>query len=241
LPADCQKVYNFKDAGSAASFFVFGGSIQNLQISSSRIVGLPVRNSKLLWQKKYMDDAFEAGNVDLEHPQVGSGDPLAGEPFNQLDPRFIQKEAVAGILTMAIVGTASILALVIYFFFRGNDWPFYAILGAGVLGIVLIAFAALVWPKLFFKHARWRLNDVSLEIQQGVFWKHRISVPLGRVQHADVSQGPLQRYFGLGTLIVHTAGTYQASVELDGLSHETAIAIRDQLIAQTQPLSSKGH
>ena len=60
----------------------------------------------------------------------------------------------------------------------------------------------------------------------------QITVPLGRVQHADVSQGPIQRSFGLGTLIIHTAGTQNSSVVLSGLSQTTAIELRDQIISQ---------
>ena len=57
-------------------------------------------------------------------------------------------------------------------------------------------------------------------------------MPLARVQHTDVSQGPFQRQFELGTVTVHTAGTQNASVALSGLTHSVALQLRDQLIAQ---------
>jgi hypothetical protein len=47
-----------------------------------------------------------------------------------------------------------------------------------------------------------------------------------------VSQGPLERKFELGTLTIHTAGTENASVAIDGLAHVTAIELRDKLVAQ---------
>ena len=50
------------------------------------------------------------------------------------------------------------------------------------------------------------------------------------MQHTDVSQGPLERRFGLATLVVHTAGTAHASVELPGLQHAVAIEVRDFLV-----------
>lgn len=187
-----------------------------------------------------MDELFEANEVSIEAETDGSGPYGVRHPdeesFQKLDPKLVQIEAVQGLITLGIFGAAAVIGLTVCYFFRGFDWLFFTLLGS-LFGLAfLIGFAAFVWPKLFFRHARWRLDQLSLEIHQGVFWQHRVSVPLGRVQHADVSQGPLQRYFGLGKLIVHTAGTYQASVELDGLSHETALQIRDQLIAQTQPL-----
>jgi membrane protein YdbS with pleckstrin-like domain len=55
-------------------------------------------------------------------------------------------------------------------------------------------------------------------------------VPSSRVQHTDVAQGPVERAFDLATLVVYTAGTQHASVTLNGLKNETALAIRDYLI-----------
>ena len=57
-----------------------------------------------------------------------------------------------------------------------------------------------------------------------------INVPRSRVQHTDVSQGPIERGFGLGTLVIYTAGTEHARVELHGLEHGTALHIRDHLL-----------
>jgi membrane protein YdbS with pleckstrin-like domain len=50
------------------------------------------------------------------------------------------------------------------------------------------------------------------------------------VQHTDVSQGPLERRYGLGTRVIFTAGTDHARVDLKGLDHATALAIRDHLL-----------
>ena len=58
-------------------------------------------------------------------------------------------------------------------------------------------------------------------------WRKVINVPRSRVQHTDVSQGPLERGHGLGTLVIYTAGTDHARVDLPGLDHATALRIRD--------------
>jgi hypothetical protein len=57
-----------------------------------------------------------------------------------------------------------------------------------------------------------------------------ITVPRTRVQHTDVSQGPIERRFGLGTLVVYTAGTDHAMVALSGLDHGRALMIREHLL-----------
>jgi hypothetical protein len=50
------------------------------------------------------------------------------------------------------------------------------------------------------------------------------------VQHIDVSQGPLQRRYGLGTLAIYTAGTEHSQVILPGLEHGTALSVRNHLL-----------
>ena len=57
-------------------------------------------------------------------------------------------------------------------------------------------------------------------------------MPRSRIQHTDVTQGPYERRFGLATLVVYTAGTENASITIEGLSHETALAVRDALLAR---------
>ena len=54
------------------------------------------------------------------------------------------------------------------------------------------------------------------------------------MQHTDVSQGPLERRFGLGTLIVYTAGTSHSKVNVSGLDFDVARRIRAHLLPDGQ-------
>ena len=81
-----------------------------------------------------------------------------------------------------------------------------------------------------YRHVRYRLDAHGVTIRRGVVWRTVTSVPTSRVQHTDVSRGPLERYFDLATLVVHTAGTRDASVSLSGLGHRAALALRDRLM-----------
>ena len=44
-------------------------------------------------------------------------------------------------------------------------------------------------------------------------------MPRSRIQHTDVTQGPFERWLGLGTLVIYTAGTEHAAVPIEGLPH----------------------
>lgn len=150
------------------------------------------------------------------------------------DYRFVNVEMIGNFVFTAIVLPGTLIGLAVQWFFFGIGPFFFCLLAVWIMLACLLSWATFVWPKMAFKNYRWRLDDQSLEIHYGVWWKHCIAVPLGRVQHADVSQGPLLRKFGLGELTIHTAGTEESKVQLKGLAHETALALRDRLIVQAQ-------
>lgn len=150
------------------------------------------------------------------------------------DPRFVQVEVIASFIFTAIVLCGSLIGLGILWFFVGIGILFVSCLIGWILLGVLLCWLTFIFPKLEFKHYRWRLDEQCLEIHRGVWWKHRIAIPLGRVQHADVSQGPLLRKFELGELVIHTAGTGESKIELKGLAHSTATRLRDLLVQQAQ-------
>lgn len=101
-------------------------------------------------------------------------------------------------------------------------------------GIGLIALWG--WRYQHLEHARtsFVISGAGCEIRRGVVWRRIITVPLSRIQHSDVTQGPLQRAYGLATLTLYTAGTEHAKIDLHGLAFETAMAIRQYLFERSE-------
>lgn len=118
------------------------------------------------------------------------------------------------------------LAAADYFLVENDDLKFGIVTGAGAAALLLA-----VWLLPRRRFARWgyRMAEDELAVRHGVMVHHLTVVPFGRVQHIDVAQGPLERGFGLATLILNTAGTRGASVRLPGLLHGEAEAMRDHI------------
>lgn len=151
--------------------------------------------------------------------------------LHSLDPAFITIERVSGWIFTGIVLFAGLVGMVIVAFIYG---PLSLVIG-GCLLTYLVLGGALAWatqvlPQKAYDCAGWYLSPSGLEIRHGIWWRSQISVPLARVQHTDVHQGPLMRRFGLAKLVVHTAGTENSAVELNGLSFTTAQHLRDALV-----------
>lgn len=97
--------------------------------------------------------------------------------------------------------------------------------------LLLAAVAAYVWkyPPARHRHLRYRIDDVGITIRDGVFWRTSSAVPRVRIQHTDVSQGPLERRYGVAELKLYTAGSRFTRIDLPGLEHGVALALRDEL------------
>ena len=103
-------------------------------------------------------------------------------------------------------------------------------LGSWFLITGLLASFTLWWPAVRYRHSRYEVSELGIRIRHGVLWRTTSSVPRSRVQHTDVSQGPVERLFELATLVIYTAGTHHASTSLSGLPRARALLIRDHLI-----------
>jgi len=97
-----------------------------------------------------------------------------------------------------------------------------------VLGLISI---------VFLVPGRWRrwgyaFNDREMHVAHGWLTRVHTVVPVARVQHIDVSQGPIERSAGVATLSLHTAGTEHSLVMLPGISRRRAEEIRDAIRAR---------
>ena len=99
-----------------------------------------------------------------------------------------------------------------------------------VAGLGLLA--SLTLPRRRYRAWGYREEEEELHVRHGLLIRIQTAVPFARVQHIDLAQGPIERRYGLGRLILHTAGTRGASIPLPGLAREEAEAMRDRIRAK---------
>jgi membrane protein YdbS with pleckstrin-like domain len=97
---------------------------------------------------------------------------------------------------------------------------------------LLLLYLVLISPGRHFRAWRYAMDEEELRLHSGVWTRTETNVPLARIQHIDVSQGPIERPLGICRLIVHTAGTQHSQVVLPGLSRLTAERMRDEIRAR---------
>ena len=156
--------------------------------------------------------------------------PVADSALRQLDPNSIRVERTKSWIFTVVVSEYLLIQLLVIVTLFGEPWRI-AIGVALMFGVGgFLAWWSHRWPEISYRHTFYRVDPQGIEIRRGVVWRRMINVPKSRVQHTDVSQGPLERTYALGTLVIYTAGTNHARVELSGLSHARAMRIRDHLL-----------
>jgi membrane protein YdbS with pleckstrin-like domain len=157
-------------------------------------------------------------------------DDIADGRERHLDPRNVALGRLLGGIWVAALTAGLCLSVLIVIAAGLAGWIVLLVVAGGTLLIAAIGLASYFYPAAEHRHARWRLTGRGFEHRHGVVWRTVTNVPLTRIQHTDVSQGPLQKRFGLATLTLHTAGTAAAELTVAGLSEGAAAAIRDYLV-----------
>jgi len=181
-----------------------------------------------------MDEREQTGNPDQpekkEAAEHGAIPALADGKEHPVDPRTVRVARIIGFLVILPISLAPLALFTVGWAVGGIPGLVYlGILGAWLLILGSFLMFAYRWPAVRHRHLRYLVEEGGLRIRRGVFWRKVIWIPITRVQHTDVSQGPVQRKYGLGTLTVHTAGTAGASISLEGLEHGIASSLSDHL------------
>ncbi|MEE4294662.1 MAG: PH domain-containing protein [Xanthomonadales bacterium] len=109
--------------------------------------------------------------------------------------------------------------------------------GASVIGLFMIGLGFLLYHQA--KARGWALREHDVAYRSGLVWRKTIILPFTRVQHAEVTSGPLQRRFGLATLKFYTAGGSSVDLKITGLEAPQARALRDHILKNSDSRGSE--
>ncbi|MEK3799099.1 PH domain-containing protein [Peribacillus sp. FSL H8-0477] len=118
----------------------------------------------------------------------------------------------------------AIFPLVLIFLFGGNNFgekSYLLYLGFGLVILFVIGSAVLTW----FRFTYW-IENGELRIESGLFVKKKQYIRFERIHSVNISEGLVQRLFGLAKLQIETAGGEQADVELAAINKKEAERIQ---------------
>ncbi|MGH7776184.1 MAG: PH domain-containing protein [Candidatus Dormibacterales bacterium] len=133
----------------------------------------------------------------------------------------------AEVVALAVLCAAAVVAVTIVKVLAGAPLPPLAVAAP----LAAIALGGLVGDRFLQRRvAAWGYSEREddLLVRRGVLFSRLSVVPYGRMQFIDVVAGPVERYFRLATVRMHTAAA-ASDARIPGLSREEAARLRDRL------------
>jgi uncharacterized protein len=97
--------------------------------------------------------------------------------------------------------------------------------------ILLLATISAIYSYYFVESCGYHHGRFELMYKQGLWWRKQTSLSFSRIQHIDISHGPLERRYELATIKFFTAGGVSSDLKIPGLPKNIANKMRDEILA----------
>ena len=102
-----------------------------------------------------------------------------------------------------------------------------------LLGLILLLVVSTLLTYFSFFKKSYAIREKDIIYNNGLFWRSSIAIPYNRVQHCEVSIGPIDRMFDLSVLKIFTAGGSSSDLAIEGLKPETSNRLKDYIVNKT--------
>lgn len=152
---------------------------------------------------------------------------VTGE-WQRISMRYATVDSIGTVIWWLILAIAATVPI-----WFANDrqlpwWGWLPLAAAGVLIVLGVTIAFLRTRTIGYLQ---RQDD--LLVRRGMLFRRFVAVPYGRMQVVDITQGPIERMFGLKTLKFVTAAATSA-ISIPGMPGDTAEELRDHLVAVSE-------
>lgn len=150
------------------------------------------------------------------------------QSWSQLEPKVRTVWRVSNaIATLVLAGAATGLDLVL----RGEafTWKLFPF-ALPLAVVVLVGGIGQFLVDRSYACYRYQLGEDDLAVAKGIFWKSWRFVNRNRVQHVDLTSGPIARALGLVDVSIYVGGMHTAAAHIPGLSQHEAENLRSSLV-----------
>lgn len=144
---------------------------------------------------------------------------MTEESWNKLDEKSIVASREGGAFLLAVYLVANVI---IYLMLDYFEFPIWIIWIPIILTILSIPYELILDPKWRYESRRYRICETDIQIKKGKFFQKKILIPMGKVQHIELEQGPIVKRHQLMRVTISTAaGTHHIS----GIAEDVAECI----------------
>lgn len=176
-----------------------------------------------------MNDAASSGHADPLATQEPAEQPEGANGLHAVHPSYERVLLITFLLVYAPIPLLG--AAADHLWIAEANGPVWLLTSISVISYAMVA----AWvPQRRYKRIGYQLGDKTLRVARGYLFRVDTIVPFVRVQHIDLSQGPIERLYDLSSLVVHTSGTLNSTVTLPGLPTAIAARMRDTIRSHIQ-------
>ncbi len=161
-----------------------------------------------------MTDSFQ--NIEVfSFPEIESLD------FKKIEKNYFKVILINLILVFLVL--FAVASFIIY-----KDWlelgQHYIWIFSALILLLVVTF---IFEVIGFKKRKYAVREKDISYKKGFLYKSLTTVPFNRIQHIEIDQGPISRFFGLATLSVFTAGDSSDDLKIKGLLKEQSLQIKE--------------
>ncbi|MCG1035447.1 PH domain-containing protein [Polaribacter sargassicola] len=142
--------------------------------------------------------------------------------FKSINKKYLKVILINILLFFSVVLIGLFLADYFSFFNKISSYT-YLIYMVFTLVFIITCFITYVG----FKKRKYAIREKDVSYKSGIFFKKITTVPFSRIQHIEVDEGPVSRFFKLASLSVFTAGDSSDDLEIKGITKIEALEIKE--------------
>ena len=141
--------------------------------------------------------------------------------FHPISSQFLKKVLVEfGVILL--IATAAIVGM---YYYQIDTSYIYS-------GIVIFSlfFGFKLWNSIQMQaEYAYAIRERDVLYKRGYLINRTTVVPFNRIQHATISRGVLDKFFGIATLNIFTAGGSGSDIQIPGLEPDLALRLKESL------------
>lgn len=146
--------------------------------------------------------------------------------YEKLDKRAILSWRLGRLISLIIISIIlSIGTLITKIINLSPTIYMYIYIGCGLI-ITYKLLSLIFYPEIEYRQWKYLITEDKVEIHKGIFFINTTIIPIIRIQHISLSQGPINRKLGLYQVTISLAS---GAFTIEGLTEEKANKISEYL------------
>lgn len=154
---------------------------------------------------------------------------LEAVEYQSLERNYLKVSYYGRLITWTVILGLLFSVITMSGFLFTDTTTAFAIFG---FGFCLAAFS--FWlVKKGFEIKGFYLREKDISYREGFIFRTITTIPFNRIQHCEITQGPIERRYDLKTLQVFTAGGQSSDLTIPGLKAEEAQRLKEYITTRT--------